>query len=379
MRAALTLMVVVACGSQQTGVELESGPLISVTEGDAPRHIHVTGAAKLTTSPDVTWASFDGSSGDLVIAPPCTAVPGTSGAPRLFYMQLDSTDVVVQVQPSAAGKCAPSLRACLVTADCTPASMPTCAPQSALGHVLLPVSYASATDPDQTLVFTIENPDPTVALGGHITTDAPIKFRPNSDSTSFCAYMPNSNIAGDFTLDWTIAVAPVSPDAAMVSSGEYHLDWNADDAYDIEVEWCATDGTSCTLHRYTAPSPLPNAQWCIDHKPMTAVGMTLGLRIWARSMMGMDSYRLTLGAKLGSATKVTLTSSTRRLPDALDLDLDRMSVPAEVTADLSTPPASDRLTLTLGPASAPSSRTVEVAIMATCPPGPEQPHARAAR
>jgi hypothetical protein len=364
VRAALILVIVSACGSQQTGVELESGPLISVTEGDPPRHIHVTGAAKLS-SPDAPWASFDSASGDLVVAPPCTAVPGTSGAPRLFYMQLDSTGVVVQVQPSAAGACAPSMRACLVTADCTQMSVPTCDPHDALGHGPIPIRYQSPTQPDQTLVFTIDNPDPMFALGGHITTDAPIKFR-TTDGMSFCASAPNTNIAGTFTLDWTVTAAPASPDAPVISTGEYHLDWNANDAYDLEVEWCATDGTSCTLHRYTDPSTLGGPQWCIDHKPPTPVGMTLGLRIWAPPMMGTDSYKLTLGAKLGSSTAVTLTSSTRRVPTPIDVDIDRFSVPAEVTADLSTPPTPDTLMLTLDSASAPR-RTVTVDIMATCP------------
>jgi hypothetical protein len=299
-------------------------------------------------------------------------------------MQLDSTDVVVQVQPSAMGACAPSLLACPPLEDCTPMSIATCTAANALGRGPIVLRYMPRTDPDQTIAFTIDNPDSAIPVAGHITTDAPIKFPQNAGSMSFCAYAPNSNIVGNFTIDWSVAAAPASESAPVISSGEYRLDWNAAESYDVEVESCAAEGARCTLHRYTDPQALPNnAQWCIDYDSATPVATTLGLRIWAQPMMdmNMDRYGLHLVATLRSGPDVTLTSSTTRMTKSIDFDVSRSLVPVEIMADLTTPAATDELVLLLAMVPAPTMQPVKVvvAVMPTCPTADQQPHAPAAR
>jgi hypothetical protein len=357
VRTTLILSIVAACGSPGVGVSLDSGPLIAMSEGDPPRHIHVSGASKLTT--DVMWATLDPSSGDLVLDPPCTTVPGTSGAPVLFYMQLDSTPIVVQVQPSAGGTCAPTLNACKVM-SCSDGC--TQEPQ----HRALTLDYDDVTDGDASIAFSIQNPD-SVDLALHLTTDAPLKFKQGQTSMAVCVLAPNTNIVGAFTIDWILATLPGNENSPSVASGEYRFDWNLNDVYGLEVQWCAGEAP-CALHRYTKiPPQLGTAQWCIDtnHAPTTA--MTLGLRLWFQPMMGDGGpHTFGVGASLQVGGPVTLTASTARAMDSVSIDIDESTVPVMLTADLGTV-GMDLLTLTTTRSPSDMKKRI-IAIMPSCPP-----------
>src|SRR5262245_24985497 len=104
------LLVIAACRDGVTG-DVDDR-LIAMREGETVERRLVAPPSSRVGWPE--WASVT-SDGTLVLAPPCSAIHGTSGSPSVF--ELADADaghaLLVQVSPSLDGPCLPRVLACI--------------------------------------------------------------------------------------------------------------------------------------------------------------------------------------------------------------------------------------------------------------------------
>lgn len=312
MYKSLPCVVVLLCACEPSAgdaMTIVEGTMVSIAEGEA-LELHVTTSAQIT-SQGVPWAALATDGRTLTLAPDCGLVPGTDGAPKLFELVLQaqdgsaSTTVLVQVRPSGAGACRPHVIACKSTKPCS--ISPPCTEDAAVPNLRVdftgsdPDDFSDLTRPDDTITYTLINPDPSDRLEIRIVSDAPavVGFR---NGNTLCTTIPNTNIIGDFTVSYIIGrLGPDQVEATaaseIVDSGAYPLSWNTTQPFGAEVAWCggtvdplAPSTPSCMVTRPTDPTDPGFAGWCVRKK--NGVNLTLGLRIWNSLPKAMASFDL---------------------------------------------------------------------------------------
>lgn len=360
--AGATAGVVLSCSPSSSSSLVEGGTPIAIAEGEI-RTLHLAARSTLASTP---WAHVDNGT-DLVLAPPCTLIKGTSGPPQAFVLEVTPeggvpTSVVVEVHPSGDGACRPTVVACLqpATSPVTHGScenVPACGSANTITDQRVGISFGSAggsgsgsgpfSDPtlaDQTLSFHVTNPGVSESGSGtddplvfKITTDAPLHFPLSTDSSDPCMPIINANIAGAFGLQYAFyRGSDVS--APLVTSGQYDLQWNRGShvqPYGIELVSCAyatANGQTCTIVRKASSD-----QWCV--KRPVGRPTSLGFRVWTSAPgNNVDHYalRLTAAWEMMSDPPVTLVGDTERNTDMITLQINKSDKdePIEVTADV---------------------------------------------
>jgi len=333
------LCAIAACSSTDHSLSIEGGPLVAITEGET-RTLSMSAPAQLAGAP--SWASMPDPS-QLVLAPDCSVIPGTDGAPGRFSLQLQPMDgskpldVDIEVAPSGAGACGQKIVGCVMNGPCLPSSSPPgCGAAAIDAGSKLTVDFPGGTN--RIVVLDLINPDSgDSAVDAHVTTDAPTKFYEvqNIDTRRFCASAPDTGIVGNFEVDYSIARGPMAP---VLAGGVFPLSWDTAKEVGVEVAGCAVNTGSCMV---------PTGS---DHTVVVTgspADVTLQLRLWtalapngATSIPGKLCAAFTQGS---TTTQIDLTSSTHvaRMtacpdPSALDFVWDQPDDPAVVFADIKT-------------------------------------------
>jgi hypothetical protein len=381
VRRAVVALVIAACDSQaSSSTLLVDGMVISVSEGESRTFRLERTGVSVNNPPAALGASVDGD--QLVLNVRCDAVPGTSGPPRELELDLDSDVVTVEVHPSALPPCDPRVVACLheVSSDVEPTGMNPCIdpatgragprgfkaidnttadqcpidePRIDFDYVDPMTHFSDPTQRDQALLFHLVNPDPTDApLNFVVTTDAPLKLPLGSHDA--CTSLPNANIVGTFTAEYTIVRGTTAADP-LVAAGQWELGWNKHhngmtvgfEPYGIEVYSCEDGSPTCTPHRL-----LGAPQWCIPSHAGQAT--SIHMNVWASpDMDGPSAYKIGVFAKWDGATTapITLIGDGQR-GNPIEVGASHASIPIDVLMDVETGTGPITVTLT-GKGSAP--------------------------
>jgi hypothetical protein len=300
LRAFASCVLIVGCTAK---AEPPPDELIAMSEGEQlTRALH---SPPLSPAPDwPPWATI--ASGNLVLAPPCDTVPGTSGPPELFSLDHVDGDArfVVQVSPSLAGTCLPRVLACVEeNGGCTYQDQTTgkVADIRMKTHFCYGSSCTGADFADEVIHFKVENPDDRdTSLVARVTTDAPIAFRilASHFHDELVGDLYDANITGEFLASYQIARMP---DATPVTDGTYNLTWNPIsqdwNGFGIEAESCSAPVPGCLVRH--APTRTSVGQ-CL--RAQTGTPVTIGLRVWIADTANLeDADRMYVG---GPATAV---------------------------------------------------------------------------
>jgi hypothetical protein len=233
--------------------------------------------------------------------------------------------LLVQVSPSAAGPCLPTLLACLDTAaGCMDA---TCSDANAITDDRIEITFPTGTD--RQLVLSLHDLDTSDALSALPTTTAPIKLQPsNQTNTSFCATIPDDHVVGTFSLSYMIARG-MNDEAPVVATGEYRMSWDVDASFGIQLTTCASDGASACQ--------ISGDGTCIQ-KAAGGDAITVGFRVWiaqkAATTLG-EGTTVTFAATPPSGPALPLATSTQRASGQVPLTITKsvLTDPFDVTAD----------------------------------------------
>jgi len=322
-------------GGSSATIAITGGPLVTIAEGETTT-LHVDAANPSVTlaggAAAPSWVAVDG--GSIKLTPDCTVVSGTSGAPVLFSLEVSdgrtTTPLLVQVSPSAAGPCLPTLLACLpdVITPCNMNAPPTCALADAIPGDRLDITFPAGTDRE--LVMTIHDLDTTDALSALPTTTAPIKLLSDATGTNFCAILPADHVVGNFNLSYIIARG-MNDEAPVVATGAFRVSWDIITLYGVQLTTCASDGVrDCQILDDGA---------CI-RKDAAGDAATVGVRVWLaqKGATMFDNMNVPFAATWQTGPAIPLATATQRALGQVPLPITKsvLTAPFDITADLGT-------------------------------------------
>jgi hypothetical protein len=380
MKRAVIAMAIAACNSHgSSSTLLVDGLVIGISEGEQRAFRLDRSGVSTMNAPEALGATI--AENQLVLNVACNAVPGTTGPTREFELELLESDgavtvVTVEVHPSGLPPCAPRLIACVHTipepsqgsgrSPCLDGNLAGTHGTTAIDSMtadkcrtdeLVPGAriefdylgsdqFSNLNQPDRALLLHLVNPDSTDGeLNFAVATDSPLKTPPSHIDE--CVSLPNANIVGTFSLDWTI-VRGLSPSDPLVAAGTWELAWNKSgmgtdvmvEKYGLEVLGCAT-ASGCTPGCATNSGCVPvrrsvqqqlGPEWCIP--TATTDRTSVKMRLWATPAPGEKTYPINISTSQWTGSTTPTFDGDGHRGDNITVQASAPSIPMDVQVDV---------------------------------------------